>query len=83
MSQIDWSAKFNALPFEVRTIGSALEAKTRIQMLNFEKDRLKRRSIQSLKEINTYIKNCEKYIQELEAQENDQPKEREAGDREN
>ena len=56
---IDWSAEFNALPKDVRTIGAAMECRTRIQHLRFEKDRLQKRHKQSLSEINEHIKSCE------------------------
>ena len=49
---LDWAEMFNGLPREVRRISTALECKTRIQHLNMEKDRLKRRHAQSVKEIN-------------------------------
>lgn len=63
----DWSKDFNALPDEVRTIGAAMEAKTRIQHLTMEKERLKHRYDQSVSEINDYIKNCEQWLRRLEA----------------
>jgi hypothetical protein len=62
----DWSAQFNTLPDDVRTIGAALEAKVRIQMLNKEKERIKRRSAQSVREINLYIASCERFLREIE-----------------
>ena len=62
----DWTKEFNALPKEVRTIGSAMEAKTRIQHLNFEKDRIQKRYRQSLDEINKHIKSCEDWLLRLE-----------------
>ena len=65
MSEIDWSKKFNALPKEIRIIGAAQEAKTRIQHLNFEKDRLKTSYRQSCAKINDHIKNCEKWLRDL------------------
>lgn len=61
-----WAEKFNALPDEVRTIGAALEAKTRIQHLNFEKRRLKANYQKSCREINQHIKECERWLKELE-----------------
>ena len=36
------------------------EPRLRVQHLNFEKNRLKKRHQQSLKEINEHIKNCER-----------------------
>ncbi len=50
-----WVEKFNALPKEVRTIGAALEAKTRIQHLNLEKRRLKSNYQKSCREIDQHI----------------------------
>ena len=63
---IDWNDRFNALPKDVRVIGSAMEAQTRIQQLNFEKDRLRVRYKQSMKECNDHIRNCEKWLADLE-----------------
>lgn len=63
---VNWSGKFNALPIEVRTIGAALSSQQRIQHLNFEKARLKRRYRESLAEINLHIKNCEEHLARLE-----------------
>lgn len=63
---IDWSAEFNALPYNVRRIGAAMEAKTRIQHLIIEKNRLIKRHKQSLAEINDHIKNCERGLERLE-----------------
>ena len=60
-----WADKHNELPIEFRTIISANEAITRIQHLNFEKDRLKKRYLQSIKEINSHIENCEKWVIDL------------------
>jgi hypothetical protein len=54
-----WSDAYNALPYEVRFIGKMHEAELRIQHLNFEKERLLKRYLQSMKEINDHIKNCE------------------------
>lgn len=62
----DWSAEFNALPPEIRTIGAAMQLRTRIQHLKFEKARLKRRYTQSVAEINDHIKNCEHSLRQLE-----------------
>jgi hypothetical protein len=66
MKYKNWSEKFNALSPEIRKIGSASEAQIRIQHLNFEKDRLRKRYAQSLREINEHIKNCEQWLKELE-----------------
>lgn len=57
-----WSEKFNALPPEIRHIGSMCETELRIQHLNFEKDRLKKRYQQSCKEINEHIKTCKELL---------------------
>ena len=62
----DWAGMFNGLPEDVRRIGAALECKTRIQHLNAEKDRLKRRHAQSVKEINDHIANCANHLRQLE-----------------
>lgn len=64
--EINWTEKFNNLSPEIRKIGSASEAQLRIQHLNFEKGRLKKRYDQSIKEINDHIKNCEKWVKDLE-----------------
>jgi hypothetical protein len=48
MSKINWSEKFNSLNPEIREIISCSETKLRIQHLNFEKTRLKKRYNQSL-----------------------------------
>jgi len=66
MSATDWSARFNALPYETRLIGAAMESRTRIQQLRIEKDRLKRRYDQSIKEIDLHILNCEAHLKTLE-----------------
>lgn len=66
MTRKEWGDKYNALPIADRVIGSAMDCLTRIQHLNFEKDRLKRRYQQSIKEINDHIKNCERGLIELE-----------------
>lgn len=62
----NWTEEYNALPHEVRIIGSAMDSRTRINQLKMEKMRLKLRYIQSLKEVNDHIKNLEKWIQDLE-----------------
>jgi len=54
-----YSDAYNALPFEVRAICSKVLLQDQIRDLHFEKDRLKRRYNQSLKEINDKIKFCE------------------------
>jgi hypothetical protein len=63
----DWSKEFNALPEDVRTIGCAMEARTRIQQLEMEKDRLKKRYRQSVGEIDAHIENCRVWLHKLEA----------------
>jgi len=63
---IDWSEEFNALDYKTRLIGSSIQTQTRIQHLIFEKNRIKKRYTQSMKEINEYIKNCEKHLKENE-----------------
>lgn len=65
----NWSEKYNALPRDVRRIGAAMESRTRIQHLNFEKERLKKRYRQSLAEINDHIKNCEDWLRCLDREE--------------
>ena len=65
-SERDWSKDFNALPDEVRLIGCAMEARTRIQMLEMEKDRLKKIYRRNIGEIDAYIENCRVWLHELE-----------------
>jgi predicted RNase H-like nuclease (RuvC/YqgF family) len=60
------SELFNALPKRTRTIGAAMECQTRIQHLRFEKDRLKKRYQQSVKEINEHIRACDRALARLE-----------------
>jgi ABC-type phosphate transport system auxiliary subunit len=62
----NWSKKFNELSLEHRKIGLAHEAQLRVQHLEMEKTRLKRRYEQSLKEINSHIKNCKETLEKLE-----------------
>jgi hypothetical protein len=57
-----WSKAWNDLPIGIRHIGSMVECELRIQHLKFEKDRLKKRYVQSCKEINSHIKNCEQWL---------------------
>lgn len=66
LTKINWSERFNALGPKIRIIGCAAEAKLRIQHLNFEKSRLKKRYDQSVAEINSHIKNCERHLADLE-----------------
>ena len=58
----NWSEEFNKLPKEIRLIGSALQAQTRIQHLRFEKERLKQRYFDSCREIAEHKKNIEKWL---------------------
>ena len=62
----DWVAEFNALPLHVRRIGSAMEARLRIQHLTFEKDRSLARHKRTVAECNAHIKNCEDALRRLE-----------------
>lgn len=66
----DWSKDFNALPDEVRLIGCAMEARTRIQMLEMEKDRLKKSYRRNIGEIDAYIENCRVWLHKLEVPNN-------------
>jgi len=59
---------FNGMPLKVRKIFAAQESELRIQHLNFEKDRLKKRYRQSLAEINQHIANCEKSLAQLKGE---------------
>ena len=65
MSDVDWSAKFNELPFPVRRIGAAMELETRIQHLMFERNRLEKRYHRSCAEIKEHKTNCEKALLRL------------------
>lgn len=69
MNEQDLSDMFNALPFEARRIGAAMESKLRIQHLLFERNRCISRHKKSLEEIDQHIKNCrhtlERYLREL------------------
>lgn len=56
--------EYNSLPFNILKLNAILEVRTRIQHLLFEKDRLTRRYKESLKQINSHIKNCEQGIKE-------------------
>jgi hypothetical protein len=62
----DWPKEFNALPESARIIGAAMEIRTRMQHLRFEKGRLTQRYKQSSKEINEHMRNCEKLLLDLE-----------------
>lgn len=59
-----WTDKWNALPYEVRHIGSMREAEMRINQLLMEKGRIKKRYDQSMKEVNDHIRSLKKWIQE-------------------
>lgn len=63
----NWSKEFNALPKEIRAIGAAMECRTRIQHLKFEKLRLKKHYTQSCEEINEHIRNCEAGLRRLDS----------------
>jgi hypothetical protein len=63
----DWAAEFNALPREVRRIGQAMELRTRIQHLRFERERLKKRYDASIREIDEYICRCTESLKALDA----------------
>lgn len=65
-STTNWSEKYNALPIEVRIIGSAMESKMRIQQLRAEKHRLAAAYRRSMKEINDHIKNCQEHLSRLD-----------------
>ena len=53
----NWSEKWNALPAEIRHIGSMVETQMRIQQLGFERERLTKRYRQSIIEIDQHIAN--------------------------
>ncbi len=58
-----YSDDYNASPFEVRKIAAKVMLQGQIRDLNFEKERLKARYSQSLKEINEKIKYCERDLE--------------------
>ena len=58
-----WSDLYNSLPDEWRAVGRPCEMQVRIQHLKAEKDRLKRRYNQSLKEIDEHIANLERELE--------------------
>lgn len=64
-SDAEWSARFNALPESIRTIGVAMELRTRIQQLAMEKRRLKAHYQRAVSEVEEHMKNCELYLAEL------------------
>jgi hypothetical protein len=57
------SDAFNELSFETRAICSKVLLQDQIQGMRLEKERLKRRYSQSLKEINEKIKYCERELE--------------------
>jgi len=72
---VDWTAEFNALPEHIRTIGCAMEARTRIQQLKMEKGRLKRHYELSVHEVDEHIKNCETWLSRLTSLSSTEPRE--------
>jgi len=60
----EWSERWNALPIEIRLIGSKVEAQMRINQLQMERDRLQKRYAQSCKEVNEHIANLRSYLSE-------------------
>lgn len=61
----EWSARFNALPEGIRTIGVAMELKTRIQQLAMEKGRLKAHYQMAVADVDAHMKNCERSLAAL------------------
>lgn len=61
----EWSARFNALPEGIRTIGVAMELKTRIQQLAMGKGRLKARYLMAVADVDAHMKNCERSLAAL------------------
>lgn len=60
-----WSIAFNSLPDEVRTIGVAMDIKTRLQQLYFERKRLKEAYDRSLSKIREHEKNLHSSLRRL------------------
>lgn len=60
------SDAFNALPYKERLIGAMSECELRIQHLEFEKKRLKKRYATSIEEINEHIQNVEMELRRKE-----------------
>ena len=58
-----WTEKWNALPYEIRHIGSMVESQMRINQLEMEKNRLKRAYQRSVREANAHIKNLRRWIE--------------------
>ena len=65
----EWSNEFNSLPFKTRTIACAVLNELQINGLKREKKRLISRYKQSLKEINSHIKNLEDWYNKNYTQE--------------
>lgn len=60
-----WTRAFNALPNEVRRIGVATDIRTRLQHLQFERDRLIQAYELSLSKIRNHEKNLESALRRL------------------
>ncbi len=58
----DWTKEFNNLTIETRTIANAVAMQDQINGLKREKERLKKRYNQSVKEINDHIKSIERSL---------------------
>jgi len=65
----EWSAEFNALPFETRTIACAVSNERQISFLRRERERLTKMYKQSLKEIDDHIERLERWYAEEFARE--------------
>ena len=57
-----WSDKWNRLPEETRLIGAMCSTEQRINQLEVEKARLKKRYLESVREINSHIKNLKHWL---------------------
>ena len=57
-----WSEEFNKLPIEIRHIGAMNEAEMRMNQLEMEKTRVKKRYRESIREINQHIENLRQWI---------------------
>ena len=66
MDDIDWSARFNALPKNVRIIATAIGEGQRIRDLEANKRRLKANYDRDMREINALIKECRKHVNGLD-----------------
>jgi phage host-nuclease inhibitor protein Gam len=60
----EWSDKWNAMPYDIRHIGSMCETEMRINQLMMEKARLKKRYLQSIKEVDEHIKNLKQFLKD-------------------